>query len=340
MGYIQAVFAQKVVNVATDGAQDAAARRRVLCRSVGIDFDSPSDDKHMIADDAFFELLERVAREDPGGRAAAVRVGASMRCDDYGAFGLAFKSAVDLWGSFQRVERYGKIVTTIANFTVVPGHHSALMAVHPADEPRLGLKLTNELAVAAATALSREVCVTDFAPQAVFFAHDAPEDLRAHEAHFRCPIHYAADRDGLEISETLLHVGNRLGDAQTSKFFDEHMDKAMAEIVDRTGIDYRVRAQVAQSLSEGVPPISMVARRLGMSARTLQRRLAEQGCVYQDVVDSARRELAESLLRDTEFPLADVAFLTGYSEQSTFTRAFKRWHGQTPASYRRTLASA
>ena len=49
------------------------------------------------------------------GRSIAIRTGASMRCDDYGAFGLAFKSAVDLWGSFQRVERYGKVVTSIAN---------------------------------------------------------------------------------------------------------------------------------------------------------------------------------------------------------------------------------
>ena len=340
MGYIQAVFAQKVVNVATEGAPDAAARRRVLCRSVGIDLGALPDDKHMIPDGAFFELLERVAREVPGGRAAAVRVGASMRCDDYGAFGLAFKSAVDLWGSFRRVERYGKIVTTIANFTIVPGPDSVFLAVRPDDETRLGLKLTNELAVAAATALSREVSATEFAPRAVYFMHEAPDDLSAHRAHFRCPIHYEAEREGLEVSEARLRAANRLGDQRISEFFDAHMDKEMAEIVDRTGIDYRVRAQVAQALSEGVPTLSTVARRLGMSTRTLQRRLADQGCLYQDVVDMARRELAESLLRDTEFPLADVAFLTGYSEQSTFTRAFKRWHGQTPASYRRASLSS
>ena len=71
-----------------------------------------------------------------------------------------------------------------------------------------------------------------------------------------------------------------------------------------------------------------------MSGRTLQRRLADRGATYQSLVDEARRQLAEKLLRDTGYSLAEVAYLTGFSEQSAFTRAFKRWAGQTPRSYR------
>lgn len=71
-----------------------------------------------------------------------------------------------------------------------------------------------------------------------------------------------------------------------------------------------------------------------MSARTLQRRLADEGAVYQELVDEARRELSERLLRTTQYPLVEIAFLTGFAEQSGFTRAFKRWAGETPRSYR------
>jgi len=71
-----------------------------------------------------------------------------------------------------------------------------------------------------------------------------------------------------------------------------------------------------------------------MSGRTLQRRLSDRGYSFQKVVDEARRELAERLLKGTEYPLAEVAFLTGFSEQSAFNRAFKRWAGQTPRSFR------
>ena len=112
--------------------------------------------------------------ETDDGYAIAIRVGSTMCCDDYGAFGLAFKTAKDLWGSFQRVERYGKVVTSIANYVVKPGNQSAFMAVKSDTNSRLGLQLTNELAIAAATALCREVSRQHFAPTEVHFSHEGP----------------------------------------------------------------------------------------------------------------------------------------------------------------------
>ena len=81
--------------------------------------------------------------------------------------------------------------------------------------------------------------------------------------------------------------------------------------------------------------LAEVAARIGMSSRTLQRRLSADGLAYQDLVLDARKTLSERLLRRTDYALAEIAFLTGFSDQSTFTRAFKRWNGQTPADYRR-----
>jgi len=80
--------------------------------------------------------------------------------------------------------------------------------------------------------------------------------------------------------------------------------------------------------------ISDIAAKLGMSARTLQRRLGDQGVSFQDLVDESQRRLSERLLRQTTYSMLDIAFMTGFSEQSAFTRAFKRWAGQTPRSYR------
>ena len=95
-----------------------------------------------------------------------------------------------------------------------------------------------------------------------------------------------------------------------------------------------MKIQLSRAMSEGVPTLTDIAGRLAMSGRTLQRKLAEQGLSFQSLIDEARRELAEELLRDSRIPLADVAFLTGFADQSAFTRAFKRWAGQTPRPYR------
>ena len=101
----------------------------------------------------------------------------------------------------------------------------------------------------------------------------------------------------------------------------------------------RVRRVVADTLGDGVPTLSAVASEMGLGPRTLQRRLSESGHSFQSIVDLARKELALKLLRETELSLAETAFLTGFSEQSGFTRAFKRWAGQTPRSHRRATSS-
>ncbi|MEM9120421.1 MAG: AraC family transcriptional regulator ligand-binding domain-containing protein [Cyanobacteria bacterium P01_F01_bin.56] len=337
MGYIATYFVQRIANIATEGLDDKAAGYAELCQVAGIDLSNKSPQKKMVTDMAFFALLEYVANTFELGCTIAVRVGSTMRCDDYGAFGLAFKTAKDLSGSFQRVERYGKVVTSIANYTVAQGEQSAFMAVKKSANNRLGLLLTNELAVAAATSLCREVSLQPFAPEAVHFSHEAPPDSAFHEDYFQCPVHFGSNRDGLVISNEMLLARNRLGDQVISAFFDTHLDIELAELVDKSRIDRRVAKQITQALSEGVPSISDIAQQLSMSSRTLQRRLADEGWVYQELVDDTRRELAVRLLERNDYSLAEIAFLTGYAEQSTFTRAFKRWHGQTPTGFRKSM---
>ncbi|MGD2061075.1 MAG: helix-turn-helix transcriptional regulator [Acidimicrobiia bacterium] len=85
---------------------------------------------------------------------------------------------------------------------------------------------------------------------------------------------------------------------------------------------------------DGRPRKSQIARRLGMSERTLHRRLAERGETFQSIALRAQREAAESLLSGGGSSLAEVTFLTGFSDQSAFTRAFKGWTGQTPQRFR------
>lgn len=329
---MSAVFVNKAIEAA--GAEGSA--RRYLYDVAGVEPDAAPDPAQLIPDTAFFLLLETIAENIPDGAAVPVRIGAAMRCDDYGAFGLAFKSAPNLLGSYRRVERFGKVVTSIANFQVVPLDGSVLMQVIPGDTPRLGLTMTNEIALAAAVSISREVSHDAFAPRAVHFCHARPKATAEQDAHFRCPLLYGSTRDALVVLPADLDAPNRLGDAGISDFFDSHLDQALGQIKDPASLSRDVLDQIGGALSEGVPTLGYVAAQLGMSSRTLQRRLSEAGLAYQDLVTEARQNLGTQLLSRTDYALAEIAFLTGFSDQSTFTRAFKRWTGLTPASYRRT----
>jgi AraC-like DNA-binding protein len=115
---------------------------------------------------------------------------------------------------------------------------------------------------------------------------------------------------------------------------DDALGLHLAELVHRSA-DNVLRIAVNSSLRGGIPKMDEVARKLHMSARTLQRRLQDDGLSFQDLVAEVRRDLSARYLEEADMSLAEVAFLIGFSEVSTFHRAFKQWTGLTPAEYRR-----
>ena len=329
MGQVTSLFVWKVV-----GEVDASGDRAALLRSVGIDPDGRMDPSHMVPDAEYYGFFERCAAADSKGWTLPLRVGAAMRCDEYGAFGLAWKSAPDLRGSYKRAERYARVLTSVSTYEVEPTDGGAFMHLHRDGERQLGMRLSNEATIASIVSISQQASSGEFRPLAVHFKHPAPGSAADHEAHFGCPVHFASERDALLVSEGTLGTPNKVGDADIVRFFDTLLETGLSELDDDPPLERTVLDRISRSLSEGVPAVSDVARHLAMSGRTLQRRLAEQGLSYQGLVDEARRRLAQRLLRETDYSLVEIAFMTGFAEQSSFTRAFKRWAGQTPRSYR------
>jgi AraC-like DNA-binding protein len=122
----------------------------------------------------------------------------------------------------------------------------------------------------------------------------------------------------------------------------------LAEIHDRVACEHlqrldpaqtchRARAMIIRHLQDGEPRRPKIATLLGMSERTLQRRLAAEGTSFQRLLDDTRRELAQHYLDQRGVSLADTAYLLGFSEQSSFFRAVRRWFGRSPRHYRTRL---
>ncbi len=329
MGQVTSLFVRKVIAEVDDSVDKIA-----LLRLVGLDPDSPIDPSQMVSATDYYSLLERIAAVDSNVTTLPLRVGATMRCDDYGAFGLAWKSATCLQGSYERAERYACVLTSVATYELERTGKEAFMHLHRMGDRRLGMRLSNEATIASIVSISQQVSIKEFKPLAVYFKHPAPKCTEGHEAHFACPVHFSSDRDALLVSNESLQAPNHLGDESISAFFDSHLEVELSKLEVHDSIEQQIRSYVSRQLSEGVPTISDVAKHFGMSGRTLQRRLSSLGYSYQDLVDEARRQLAERLLIQTDYSLVDIAFLAGFSEQSAFTRAFKRWKGQTPRLFR------
>ncbi|MDU8913479.1 AraC family transcriptional regulator [Aestuariicoccus sp. MJ-SS9] len=333
MGQITSLFARKMVAAAGDRVNAAA-----LLRAAGLDPAGAWDPKVMIPDTTYYALLERIV-ETTDATALPIQVGASMRCDEYGALGLAWKAAPDLSGSFARVERYARLWTSVVEYELRPDPRGLLFILHRAGERRLGMRLSNEATLASAVSLARQVSPEPFAPLEVLIRHDAPKTKGAHEEWFGCPVRFGADLDALLIAPETLERPNLLGDEGITRFLVAHLDAELSEIAPDATLVAQARDAIARALSEGLPRMADIARGLGLSARSFHRRLSEHGMSFQTLTEETRRDLAQGLLRDERYSLAEIAFLTGFSEQSSFTRAFKRWVGRTPASYRKDRAA-
>ncbi|MBE3639471.1 helix-turn-helix domain-containing protein [Mangrovicoccus algicola] len=103
------------------------------------------------------------------------------------------------------------------------------------------------------------------------------------------------------------------------------------------GLRHRVERAVLSRLSGGAPSLAATAQDLGLSTRTLTRRLQEQGLGYRELVEEVRRRKALLMLADRGLSLAEIAFLLGYAEQSSFSTAFRRWTGRSPGAFRAAL---
>jgi AraC-like DNA-binding protein len=281
--------------------------------------------------DTYYGLLERAAGEEDGG--LPFRYADSIRPEDFGAMGLAMKTASTLRDALERLARYVSVITDSLQYELREGDAGGAFVLLERPSDRRGARLANEGALAAVTSMLRQVAATPVAPSLVSFRHPQPATIAAHESFFACPVHFGAPDDSLRFDAPTLSARTRLADEGLSAYLLSQLDGLRSRGPDLS-LAARVRRAVADSLCDGPPSRAKVARRLGMSERTLHRRLAEEGLSFRALADGARREAADSLLGDGDHTLAEVAFLPGFSEQSAFQRAFKRWSGRTPRAFR------
>ena len=167
------------------------------------------------------------------------------------------------------------------------------------------------------------------------FSRDRPADPREHARVFGAEPRFGAAVAALVFPREVWDAPTRMTDPALFALLDRHA-RALAEGAPSAGdLASRVRAAIAADLPGREPTVAAVARRLATSARTLQRRLGADGTSFARLVDEARRERAQAFLRAGDVSVAEVSWLVGFSEQSAFTRAFRRWTGLSPTEFRR-----
>jgi len=179
-----------------------------------------------------------------------------------------------------------------------------------------------------------------FRPQRVELRRIAPAGAEnRYEAFYGCPIVFEARDMAIVFARGLLDVPLATGSEELAQHNDRVVS-AYLEKLDRADFENRVRLLVIEALPSGRVTKAAIAGRLGMSARTLQTRLAERESTFEALINDTRRRLAYAYLEDPALSISEIAYLVGFAEISNFSRAFQRWTGMSPTQHRATRAGA
>ena len=192
-----------------------------------------------------------------------------------------------------------------------------------------------EFVFSACTIRSRFLAGDNWAPTQVKFPFQIKPNPEIHRDFFKCDVQYDAPTGEYIVDIDSWNKELPNGDEQLLQVLDQHARMLLANRPMPDDFIGKVKQEIIKDLHGGEATRETIAKRLNMSSRTLQRRLEEQGIAFADLLDEIRTELAKNKLQGSDLSLAEIGFLLGFSEQSSFTRAFKRWTGKTPLEYRR-----
>lgn len=275
-------------------------------------------------------LLEAAEREskDP---AMGVHVAARADGGALALVGLACSGVRDLRAALGRYVHYVGTLNDELTVSVEATAGGALLRSRVRGSP-LGLgRHGNEHWVASTLHAARQVTGAPCVPERVFLAHPggAPDPAVVRAFGTRHVV-LDAGYNGIEVSEAVLSTTLRPGPSKLSPVLERYAAFVAAVGTRESALDERIREVVHGRLPGGAPTIGAVARLLGTSARTLQRRLSDEGLSFQGILDALRAELARAYLRAGHLSVGQMAARLGYGQTSAFVRAFRRWTGTTP----------
>ncbi len=323
----------KVFRAIVAGAAAAGIAPPELLAAARIDpADLDDDDGHLPqpAEARLWREAVRLTGDDCFGLHLSERIAV----DTYGALGFAVRSSATLGEAYDRVARYLRLLVRGPVFAIVIDGDAA----HLRHVPPRGFTPSRhavEMLAGNLVMLARRGVDARFAPRSVRFRHEAPARTAEHRRLFGPDVRFGEAHDEVVIDRSSLARPQLEAEPALGAVLDRHLGALLSALPEDGSFLHRVRSALAAELCRGEPALPALAARLGMSPRSLQRRLQQEGSSLSVLLDALRADLAGRYLSESQESISEVAFLLGFSEVSTFHRAFKRWTGVTPAAYRR-----
>jgi AraC-like DNA-binding protein len=328
-GQISARMALRVVQFVAQRGHDAES----LYRSVGLHLPSMKEEGARVPYAVVEELGERAA-EMTGDPNIGLHLAGDVRdTRNFDAGVLLLMASPTVRAVLARMTRYQRYWGDTERSKLLPvrGGLAVRWSLH-ATSAR-GARHIDECAMAEIVLGLRVLTERHVVPRVVRFRHASPADRREHDELFDCSLVFGAQHTELELDDAVLEIPMPQANEAYASIFLQQVERAIERLPRGREMAEEVRAVARAALAGGACTLATTARSLGISARTLQRRLHADGTSFGALLDALRCELALGYLQEQR-GVMEIAMLIGFSDGSAFHHAFKRWTGTTPERYR------
>ena len=286
-----------------------------------------------------FDRLVWLARERSHDEAFVFHLVERIHPSYFGALGYAWMTSATLRKAFERAQRYYKLITTKTELRLENRDNELVVHLRSTYEDVMDLALRERVRLVGPVKLCRLSYGEEFTPLRVQFTHPSPPSSADYYAFFRSELLFDQDETQLVIAAEVADDTLPGFNPQMVQQFDQMLANYAARH-DRNDVVGRTRAAILEELPAGEATLENTAGKLLVSPRTLTRRLQEHGKTFKSMLAETRRELAEKYILDQILTLTEISFLLGFSEASSFSRAYRGWTGHSPSRHREQLFSA
>jgi AraC-like DNA-binding protein len=326
--HVLCTLASALVHIARARGVDVAA----LCRGCGIDpagLDVPDRRMPRSQLEALWQALGD-ALDDP---LLGLHAAEWVPPGNGGVVELVLVSASNAGEAIELCVRYWRLLNEAARVNVAHDDEGLTVEVRMSDGVPMH-RHWNDFTLATISSVGRKLGARPFAPRHASVPYPRDRHAAALEALLGCPVRYDAPALGFALRRDDLTTPLLSANPALRQLLAGRADELLATLPPSASFDEQLREAINARLCRSDVAVAEVARALGLSPRSLQRRLQEEGSSFREQVDRCRRAEALRLLGRPELTLTEIAFLLGFSEASAFHRAFRRWYGAPPGEFR------
>jgi len=284
-------------------------------------------------------LLEYAA-EPTGDAALGVHLAEQANPRDVGLLFYIASAAKNFGEALALFSRYRAINNESVRLKLSPRSEGVIVDIDFLGVSQHHVKQNTEFWIGVMIKAAREITGRDIRPSRVACTHFRNSELREFERFYGCPVEFGAPSDQLAFSNETLAIPVDTKDPHLLKTLRPICEEALRAAKTQVTLRASVESEVQRLLPQGQATARSVAGALSVSARTLSRRLADEGTTYAEVVDQLRQSLALEYLKDSSVSVSQIAWRLGYATPSSFNHEFKRWMGRSPSIGRNRHASA